>query len=446
MRTTIVILASVFMVIPCLGKTITVDDDGPAEYSTIQDAIDNSINGDTIEVQPGLYHEQINFYGKGITITSTDANNINVVYATTIDGDNAGNVVTFDSGEDATSELIGFTIQKGNDKGIYCYYSDPLISKCVLRFSKYGIYGSYAEPDIIDCVIRENSSTGIYNCDGEIINCEVVENSGCGIENSDGGITNCTINGNSSMGLRECDGAINNCAVKGNLNYGLYLCDGQISNSVISGNKNSGLYRCLANVVNCTVVGNKGDGFNAGGYSGSESLTNNIIVRNWEYGIANSSGATLKYNNVWGNLDGNYDGLAPGDTDTHEDPLFAIDGYWGVEDVWVEGDYHLKSIAGRWDPNAHIWVNDDVTSLCIDAGDPIGGCLNEPSPNGGRINQGAYGGTEKASRSPWGIEPYCAKYVPGDVNFDCKVDFKDIAITASRWLECNLVPESACWE
>jgi hypothetical protein len=43
---------------------------------------------------------------------------------------------------------------------------------------------------------------------------------------------------------------------------------------------------------------------------------------------------------------------------------------------------------------------DDVTSPCIDAGDPSEGVGPETLPNGGRINIGVYGGTSEASRSP----------------------------------------------
>jgi hypothetical protein len=66
----------------------------------------------------------------------------------------------------------------------------------------------------------------------------------------------------------------------------------------------------------------------------------------------------------------------------------------------VDGDYHLKSQAGRWDPNSESWVIDDVTSPCIDAGDPLTPVMYEPHPRGCFINMGAYGGTEKASKSP----------------------------------------------
>jgi hypothetical protein len=36
----------------------------------------------------------------------------------------------------------------------------------------------------------------------------------------------------------------------------------------------------------------------------------------------------------------------------------------------ANGDYHLKSQAGRWDPNSGSWVKDANTSPCIDAGNP----------------------------------------------------------------------------
>ena len=54
--------------------------------------------------------------------------------------------------------------------------------------------------------------------------------------------------------------------------------------------------------------------------------------------------------------------------------------------------------------SSHSWINDDVTSPCIDAGDPANPVAEEPSPNGGRINIGAYGGTSEASKSPQKLE------------------------------------------
>jgi hypothetical protein len=107
------------------------------------------------------------------------------------------------------------------------------------------------------------------------------------------------------------------------------------------------------------------------------------------------------------------------------DPCFAAPN---------NGDYHLKSQAGRWDTNSASWVKDDVTSPCIDAGNlssPIG---LEPFPNGGIINMGAYGGTREASKSYFG-KPSCETIVAGDINGDCVVNLWDFSIMSYHWLE-----------
>ena len=92
-----------------------------------------------------------------------------------------------------------------------------------------------------------------------------------------------------------------------------------------------------------------------------------------------------------------------------------------------------ESQAGRYDPNTDTWFQDDVTSPCIDAGNPMSPIGTEPFPNGGRINMGSYGGTAEASKSYFG-EPVCEIIVAGDINGDCEVNFKDFAIMANQWL------------
>ena len=92
----------------------------------------------------------------------------------------------------------------------------------------------------------------------------------------------------------------------------------------------------------------------------------------------------------------------PGMGNIAVDPLFAQPGRWvstgGHGEVWSEGDYHLKSEWGRWDPVGRDWMQDKVSSPCIDAGDPGWPVGLEPAPNGGRVNMGAYGGTTQASK------------------------------------------------
>jgi hypothetical protein len=123
------------------------------------------------------------------------------------------------------------------------------------------------------------------------------------------------------------------------------------------------------------------------------------------------------------------------------DPCFVDPGCWDAngtpddpaDDVWVAGDYHLKSQAGHWDADSADWVLDNVTSACIDAGDPNASISVEPFPNGGYVNLGIYGGTAEASRTYFG-GPVCTTQVAGDINGDCKIDDLDLDIMLSHWL------------
>ncbi|MEW6743494.1 MAG: right-handed parallel beta-helix repeat-containing protein [Planctomycetota bacterium] len=62
MRTLLAVMAVWALAVlggPTFAATITVDDDGPADYDTIQEAVDHSSPGDTILVMPGLYAEEV---------------------------------------------------------------------------------------------------------------------------------------------------------------------------------------------------------------------------------------------------------------------------------------------------------------------------------------------------------------------------------------------------
>lgn len=88
----------------------------------------------------------------------------------------------------------------------------------------------------------------------------------------------------------------------------------------------------------------------------------------------------IDYNDVWDNSWSNGEavnnyggGASPGANDISADPQYAD-----------QSTYRLVS-----------------TSPCIDAGDPDDDYSNEPAPNGGRINMGAYGNTaDAASQTP----------------------------------------------
>jgi len=145
----------------------------------------------------------------------------------------------------------------------------------------------------------------------------------------------------------------------------------------------------------------------------------NCIIWDGGNGIWNNDGSTIEVNycNIQagkGSVIDPCEAVIWGEGNIDVDPLFADPGYWAHTDdpdivvepndpnaVWVDGDYHLKSQYGRWDAVSESWVMDDVTSPCIDAGDPNTPIGEEPEPNGGRVNMGAYGGTVEASKSDY---------------------------------------------
>jgi len=158
-------IAFLIFVFSAQATTIYVPDD----YTEIQDAIDNSVNGDTIIVRPGTYLENIDFKGKAITLVSESGPEVTV-----IDGRGSPKVVTFDSGEGLDSILDGFTITNGDDHtgpaGIICDFSSPtitnnIISKNTSGFLFFdgdggGIWCSFSSAAITYNTIINNTATG----------------------------------------------------------------------------------------------------------------------------------------------------------------------------------------------------------------------------------------------------------------------------------------------
>ncbi len=104
------------------------------------------------------------------------------------------------------------------------------------------------------------------------------------------------------------------------------------------------------------------------------------------------------------------------------------EGNFSLDPLFVDrenGDYHLRSEHGRYWPEHDAWVLEDVTSPCIDAGDPAADFSAEREPNGGRLDVGAYGGSAYANVS---TPPLSA-----DVNHDGVVDAADLELFTDLW-------------
>jgi hypothetical protein len=390
--------------------------------------------------------------------------------------DNSYHVVT-GSGADETALLDGFVITGGNanyagnfDGGGMINVSgsvpaNPTLVNCTFHRNSAnrnggGIYNYRGDPTITDCVFSENHGNGapmgqggggVHNARGSLTlrrcwfggNTSVGGGAGLYNNNASPTVIDTTFDGNRVTGGGETtggggirnhssDATIINCTFTGNsARYGGGISNTGSSPTVVNciftrneaNGRGGGFGSWTGNptVINCTFVENSAGGVSGGlgDAGGSRTTVSNCIF--WG-NTANSStqiggGSVVTYSCVQGGMSGE------GNIDV--DPRFADP---------QNGDFRLKSQAGRWDPLSESWAQDDVTSPCIDAGDPMSPIGLEPFPNGGFINMGAYGGATEAGKSYFG-EPICGSIVAGDLNGDCQVDRADLEIMALHWTD-----------
>lgn len=248
------------LIIPVVSASITfandiiyVDDDGGADYTRIQDAIDNSSDGDTIYVYNGIYYENIIIEGKSIILVGEDKD------STIIDAgrwtNSNGNVVLILNSNNVS--INGFTIQ--NNK------VDPFTAGINVKSSS-------------GCMISNNN---------------IIWNAMDGIElyqSSNNIISSNVINGNRENGILLYGDSNNNV----------------IENNKISTARNHGID--IINSCNNIIIGNHIDSSPNAGislyyFSNNNQIYNNTLIFNDcgikvdEFPINNS----IYHNNFFGN-------------------------------------------------------------------------------------------------------------------------------------------------
>ncbi|MBC8176882.1 MAG: right-handed parallel beta-helix repeat-containing protein [Deltaproteobacteria bacterium] len=259
----------------------------PGDYSTIQMAIDEAFNGDTVEIADGTYtgegNKDLNFDGKAITVTSKNgaANCI-------IDCGGNGTGFIFNSGETKNAVLSGVTITGSSGGGIRCSSSSsPTITRCIIINNVAergaGINCQESSPTITFCTITGNTaSVG----GGGGIRCA---------SSSSPTISDCNISGNTSVrhgGGIDCHSSvptITNCIITGNTvdqeGGGIYL---ESSDAIIT---------------NCTIAGNSSESGSGGGIhtvSSSPTITNCILWDDSPQEIQGTGNPVVTFSDVEG--------------------------------------------------------------------------------------------------------------------------------------------------
>jgi hypothetical protein len=221
----------------------------PADSSTIQGGINGAVNGDTVMVSPGIYNEWgINFLGKAIVVMSTDPFNDAVVAATIVDGNHQNSVFIFESGEELTSVLAGFTIRNGRYRiggGVRCWNGSGTVTRNVItenfaELSGGGVATNFSHAEVTHNQITKNFSPEgagirIYEAQSIITNNVISENTGVHIVG--GGIW---VSGYSTPIISE-NTITNNSGWLGGGIFVEFASDIIVTNTILWGNTVTGL-------------------------------------------------------------------------------------------------------------------------------------------------------------------------------------------------------------
>ncbi len=340
----------------------------PDDYSTIQEAIDQSKNGDTVLVKPGTYTENIDFKGKNILLTSMFYENQNPEFISkTIINGNKESVVKFMNFEGPKAILQGFTIKDG----IGTIYTRP--NGNITRGGG-GILAFRASPTIRFNIIENNEATDV---------------SGDNTYAGGGGIR-------------------------------LELGSPKVNNNIIRNNKGGfagGVFldSTATTFANNIVVGNEAIDFEFGGGGGlyldfqmkgsnGNKIINNTIVNNLSEG--DGGGLVIAGSNAYDNLVFVNNIIFNNENEEVFTRLGALPNDFKPSYCLIEGGYMSGSNIIGIDPDLEesTFLLSD-TSPCIDAGDPgdsfkdpnNGTEAEAPSKGTSRNDIGAYGGPNSFS-------------------------------------------------
>ena len=384
------------------ARTWTVDVDGGADFTSIQDAIRAASDGDAIEVAPGRYLEALDYCGRDVHVFSSGG-----IGGTVITPPAGMPAVTFAHGEGPGARLSGFTITGADTSmlteeppgaGVQITHACPTLTDLVIEGNRAYFGGGIkikhdSHPLLQRVVVRDNEAVscggGIYMCQSSptLIDVEVRENLAA------------TMNGGGLIIGKGSFPHLHRVVIEGNVaaidGGGIYALgvgeEGEPVNALLS-------HVTLSRNV-CNIKGGEGHGANVYMQLATRmTLVNSVVhgglggegIYSLQWNPANPP-LSVTYSAWWGNAGGHAVAADHGELSD----VVADTGNLEADPLFTDaagGEYSLAE-----------------GSPCIDAGDPDT-AWNDP--DGSRADMGAYGG-------PWEVEHDTSDCVEWDAADPC---------------------------
>jgi len=297
------------------GNTLYVGGSGPGNYTTIQDAIDNASDGDTVFVydDSSPYYENV-VVDKSINLIGEDRN------STIIDGDALGDVVYVSAD---FVHITGFNIQNSGydwqDTGIDVRSEYNIINGNTIRSNNgHGVKLDNSFNNIIsDNIISSNNEYGIkldYSSNNIISKNNISNNRKDGtrlIQSSNNTISENIITSNNNDGIwlgNSNSNTITDNNISNNEDDGIHLgfsSDNTISENIISSNNLDGivLFDTSDNTISENIISNNPYGIAIIVHSSNNAILENTVSNAWHgIFIDSSSNNTISGNTITNNL------------------------------------------------------------------------------------------------------------------------------------------------
>jgi hypothetical protein len=167
--------------VPASARIWNISPDGTGDAPTIRAGVDSASNGDILLLDDGVYtgsgNNEVSYYGKAITISSSSGNPFDCVIDCQGNSNNYKRGFLFYSMEGPSSVLEGVTVKSGygyEGGAIWCWRASPTIYNCILSSNVAthagGAFycGGGSEPILTNVTFFANASVtggGVFSTD-----------------------------------------------------------------------------------------------------------------------------------------------------------------------------------------------------------------------------------------------------------------------------------------